>query len=89
MYENGCTNFRGCTRMYEFLVFCFFGGGQRFFWLLRDEAARLVLKLRAGPGPRRATRSAQRREPQVFGPPGKPGAWLVARHSASYKQIRS
>jgi hypothetical protein len=20
MYENGCTNFRGCTRMYDFLV---------------------------------------------------------------------
>jgi hypothetical protein len=35
---------RGCT------IFLWFkgGGGQRFFWLLRDEAARLVLKLRAG-----------------------------------------
>jgi hypothetical protein len=48
MYE-----FRGCTRMYEFLV-VLEGGGQRFFWLLRDEAARLVLKLRAGA--RRAAR---------------------------------
>jgi hypothetical protein len=32
---------------------------------------------------------AQRRDPQIFGPPGKPSAWLVARHSASWKQIRS
>jgi hypothetical protein len=53
MYENGCTIFRGCTRMYEFLVVCG-GGGQRFLCLLRDEAARLVLKLRAGA--RRAVR---------------------------------
>jgi hypothetical protein len=31
MYENGCTNFRGCTRMYEFLVVFFGGGGSDFF----------------------------------------------------------
>jgi hypothetical protein len=30
MYESGCTNFRGCTRMYDFLVF-FWGGGSVFF----------------------------------------------------------
>jgi hypothetical protein len=46
------------SRMYAdvriFGVFFGGGGGQRFFWLLRDEAARLVLKLRAGA--RRAAR---------------------------------
>jgi hypothetical protein len=40
--------------MYEFLVGGGGGGGQRFFRLLRAEAARLVLKLRAG-----ARRAAQ------------------------------
>jgi hypothetical protein len=46
MYENGCTNFR--RRMYDF--FCGLGESraQRFFRLLRSEAARLVRKLRAG-----------------------------------------
>jgi hypothetical protein len=44
------------SRMYaDVRFFGGFGGGeQRFFWLLRDEAARLVLKLRAGA--RRAAR---------------------------------
>ena len=38
--------------MYEFLVGVWGGGGEakRFFRLLRAEAARLVLKLRAGAG---------------------------------------
>jgi hypothetical protein len=34
--------------MYEFLVVVVGGGGQRFFRLLRAEAARLVMKFRAG-----------------------------------------
>jgi hypothetical protein len=48
MYENGCTNFRLRRRMYELFR------AQRFFRLLRVDAARLVLELRAGA--RRAAR---------------------------------
>jgi hypothetical protein len=46
-------------------------------------------KAKATPNANNALRSGhnqvgqQRRDPQIFGPPGKPSAWLVARHSAS------